>query len=175
MVVTTGRVSPLDPQRPQKVIRVSSFWVPYTWINMCNWLRSTYCLLSTCLFPGFTPVAHTANMIGSRAESQLHIHSINKCNDPNLAFADYLPMIVWPANYICLANYRYILFCSIDCFWFMSHSKYQKTLISLMEWFSIVRLTWHLFLSYLSGSHLIKQSVHECDFADTDSHTVKGF
>ena len=38
-----------------------------------------------------------------------------------------------------------------------------------------MRLTWHLFLSYLSGSHLIKQSVHECDFADTDSHMVKDF
>ena len=36
-------------------------------------------------------------------------------------------------------------------------------------------LTWHLFLSYLSGSHLIKQSVPECDVADTDSHMVKGF
>ena len=45
----------------------------------------------------------------------------------------------------------------------------------LMEWVSIVRLTWHLFLSYLSGSHLIKQSVPECDFADTDFHMVKGF
>ena len=40
------------------------------------------------------------NMIGSRAESQLHIHSIN--NDPNLACADYLPMIVWPAK-LCIS------------------------------------------------------------------------
>ena len=37
------------------------------------------------------------NMIGSRAESQLHIHSINKYNDPNLAFAD---LIVWPAIHL---------------------------------------------------------------------------
>ena len=48
--------------------------------------------------PRATGSGHTANMIGSRAESQLHIHSINKCNDPNLAIADYLPMIVWRAK-----------------------------------------------------------------------------
>ena len=29
---------------------------------------------------------------------QLHIHSINEWNDPNLACEDYLPMIVWPAK-----------------------------------------------------------------------------
>ena len=27
----------------------------------------------------------------------------------------------------------------------------------------------------ISGSHMKKQTVHECDFADTDSHMVKGF
>ena len=75
------------------------------------------------------------NMIGSRAESQLHIHSINKCNDPNLACADYLPSIVWPAKlvyiYIYVSQARYILFCSIDCFRFMSHSQYWKRLMLL--------------------------------------------
>ena len=29
--------------------------VPYTWVNKRNWLRSTYCLLSTYFFPGFAP------------------------------------------------------------------------------------------------------------------------
>ena len=32
------------------------------------------------------------------------------------------------------------------------------------------------FISILPvGSHLIKQSVHECHFTDTDSHVVKDF
>ena len=38
-----------------------------------------------------------------------------------------------------------------------------------------VRLTWDLLLSYLSGSHLRKQIVHECDFVDKDSRMVKEF
>ena len=48
---------------------------------------------------------YTANRIGSRAESQLHIHSSNKCNDRNMACADYLPMIVCTTR-----QSRYLLF-----------------------------------------------------------------
>ena len=90
-------------------------------------------------------------MIGSSAESQLHIHSINKRNDPNLAFADYLPIIVWPAKL------------------YISHKPDTFCFAALIA--SDLCLT----ASTRRGSHLIKQSVHECDFADTDCHMVKEF
>ena len=82
--------------------------------------------------PAGSAWAHTANMIGSHAESQLHIHSINKCIDPNLACADHLPMIVWPAK---LYTHKPDTFCSaaliasdLDS---MSHSHYWKRLMLL--------------------------------------------
>ena len=46
--------------------------------------------------PRPTGSGHT--LLWSHAESQMHIHSINKCSDPNLACADYLSVIVWPAK-----------------------------------------------------------------------------
>ena len=74
-------------------------------------------------------------MVGSHAERQPHIHSISipysvlfsweeifmknwkkpwcsVCNDGNLACADYLPVIVWPARLSHMSD----LFFSIDCF-----------------------------------------------------------
>ena len=60
-------------------------------------------------------------------------------------------------------------FCSIDHFQFPSHNQYyRRGWCHWIEWVWIVRLTWYLLLSYLSGSHFKKQTVHECDFADTD-------
>ena len=35
-------------------------------------------------------------------------------------------MIVWPAKLYNILQARYILFCSIDCFQFMSHSQYYR-------------------------------------------------
>ena len=39
----------------------------------------------------------------------------------------------------------------------------------------IVRITWPLLLSYLSGLYFKKLTVHKCDFADTEFHIVKEF
>ena len=119
--------------------------------------------------------AHAANMIGRSAESQQHIHSINKCNDPNLNCADYLPWyIVWPAKlYISRKPDTFCSAALIASALCLTASTRRGW--CLMEWVLIARLTWHLFLFYLSGSHLIKQSVPECDFTDIDSNMVERF
>ena len=54
-------------------------------------------------------------MHGWVTERQPHIRSVRKCNDGNLACADYLPMIVWPAR----LSHKLDLFCSIDRFQFL--------------------------------------------------------
>ena len=66
-------------------------------------------------------------MVGSRAERQTYIHLISICNDENLACADYLPMIVWPAR----LSHKSDLFCSIDRFQFLfSLSSVHCTLLA---------------------------------------------
>ena len=83
--------------------------------------------------------AHTANMIWSRAESQLHI---NKCSDPNLAFADYLPMIVWPAKLYIASQIHSVLQHWLVPIYVSQPVLYRRGWCCWMEWVSIVRLTW---------------------------------
>ena len=37
------------------LINTYLLYIPYTQVNKRNWLRSAYCLLSVCFFPGFAP------------------------------------------------------------------------------------------------------------------------
>ena len=89
---------------------------------------------------------YTANMIGSHAESQQHIHSINKCNDPNLACVDF--MIVQPAKlYIsCKPN----TFCSaaLIASGLCLTASTRRGWCCWMKCVLIVKLTWH-FISIL--------------------------
>ena len=85
---------------------------------------------------------YTANMSGSHAESQQHIHSINKCNDLNLACVDYLPMIVWLAK--LYVSHKPDMFCSAALIG-SSLCLTASTWCCWMEWVSIVRLTWIFF------------------------------
>ena len=76
-------------------------------------------------------------MVGSHAERQPHIHSINEGN--NLTCAD---MIVWPARLSCSPD----LFCSAALI-ASSFCLVTNTRIGWWSWVLIMRLTWHFYLS----------------------------
>ena len=93
-------------------------------------------------------------MVGSRAERQQHIHSISKCNDENLACADYLPTIVWPVRQSCSSD----LFCSaalITSSFVTTNSR--RGWWSWIEQVLIMRLTWHFYITCQVRSWRSKQ------------------
>ena len=111
---------------------------------------------------------------GSRAERQRHIHSISKCNDENLACADYLPMVVWPARQSCSSD----LFCSaalITSSFVTTNSR--RGWWSWIEQVLIMRLTWHFYITCQVRSWRSKQFMNVIlqTLIDWFPYTVKEF
>ena len=112
-------------------------------------------------------------MVGSR-ERQPHIHSISKCNDGNLAFADYLPMIVWPAKLSCKPD----MFCDLQ-HWSLPVFVSKPILKEVDEAELnelIMRLILHFYLTCQVCSWRTKQFMNVIlQTLSTDSRMVKKF